>query len=179
MSHPQQLYFINQLKNVFPNHFRNKKILEVGSLNINGTVRTFFENCDYIGLDVASGKDVDIVCQGQDYDAEDNTFDVVISCECFEHNPEWIATFQNMYRMCKPGGLIIMTCATTGRKEHGTTRSDIGSSPLTVAIGWEYYKNLEAKDFFENFNIEKMFNQFQFLVESSNFDLYFYGTKNS
>ena len=70
MSHHQQLSFINFVKNKFPDYFDNKKVLEVGSLNINGSVRQFFTNCDYIGLDVGEGKDVDIVCQGQEYDAQ-------------------------------------------------------------------------------------------------------------
>jgi len=48
-----------------------------------------FSDCDYIGLDVAPGNGVDIVCEGQNYDAPDESFDVVISCEVMEHNPFW------------------------------------------------------------------------------------------
>ena len=43
------------------------------------------------------------------------SFDVVISCECFEHNPYWRETFLNMTRVLRPGGLFVLTCATTGR----------------------------------------------------------------
>jgi hypothetical protein len=52
-----------------------------------------------------------------------------------------------MVRVCKPGGLIVMSCATLGRREHGTARTSPGASPLTVALGWNYYRNLTARDF--------------------------------
>ena len=119
---------------------------------------------DYIGIDVGEGKGVDIVCPGQDYNAPDNTFDIACSAECFEHNPYWKETFANMVRMCKPGGLIVLTCATTGRPEHGTTRSDIGSSPLTVSIGWEHYKNLDEGDFRNAYeeSFDEIFSEYEF-----------------
>jgi SAM-dependent methyltransferase len=175
MSHPAQHNYIKYVKNKFPDQFSNKQVVEIGSLNINGTVRIFFDNCYYVGLDVAEGKDVDVICEGQKFDAPTESFDVAISCECFEHNPEWVDTFKNMYRLVRPGGMIIMTCATTGRAEHGTTRTTPQDSPLTIGLGWDYYKNLTEKDFREHFNIESMFRNFEFL--SQNTDLYFYGIK--
>jgi 2-polyprenyl-3-methyl-5-hydroxy-6-metoxy-1,4-benzoquinol methylase len=64
------------------------------------------------------------------FDALAGLFDVVISCEVMEHNPFWVATLTNMIRLLKPGGLLVMSCATIGRKEHGTARSLPGASPL-------------------------------------------------
>ena len=177
MSHYQQMSYIYNLKLKFPNQFTNKKVLEIGSLNINGTVRVFFDECDYIGIDVGAGNCVDIVCEGQNYDAPDNTFDTTISCECFEHNPYWVETFKNMHRMTKPGGLVIMTCATDGRPEHGTPRTTPNDSPLTIGVGWEYYKNLNANHFETEFNLKEMFAQHAFSVDLYCHDLYFYGFK--
>lgn len=87
MSHLAQRDFIHVASEKLSPYFQDCKVLEIGSLNINGTVRDFFQNCDYIGLDVAPGKDVDVVCQGQSYSVPDNSFDNVISCEAMEHNP--------------------------------------------------------------------------------------------
>src|SRR5664279_1442631 len=112
MSHASQLEFVGITKSLFPEMFVQKKVLEVGSLDINGSIRGFFENCDYTGLDVAPGPGVDLVCQGQDYDAPSESFDVVISCEVMEHNPFWEQTLKNMIRLTKPGGLMVMSCAT-------------------------------------------------------------------
>lgn len=175
VSHPAQNEYIKYVKNKFPAYFYKRQVLEVGSLNINGTVRDLFTECYYVGLDVAEGKGVDIVCEGQNYDAPTESFDVVISCECFEHNPEWVATFTNMHRMTRTLGLVVMTCATTGRAEHGTTRTTPQDSPLTIGLGWDYYKNLTEQDFRDNFDLDNMFSDYQFIVGGT--DLYFYGVK--
>lgn len=164
MAHSTQRDFIQYVKDKFPQYFEDAKVLEVGSLDINGTMRSFFDNCDYLGIDVGQGNGVDLVVQGQKYDAPDGTYDVCSSGECFEHNPYWAETFANMVRMCKSGGLVFFTCATTGRKEHGTTRTDPDSSPLTVNIGWEYYKNLDENDFRESFeeSFDDIFSEYEF-----------------
>jgi hypothetical protein len=65
MAHQQQFDFIQLLKTKYPSHFANAKVLEVGSLNINGSIRQFFTDCDYLGIDVGPGLDVDLVCEGQ------------------------------------------------------------------------------------------------------------------
>jgi SAM-dependent methyltransferase len=174
MSHPAQLNYINQVRTQYPDLFKGKKILEVGSLNINGTVRIFFENCDYLGIDVGPGPGVDLVCQGQDLDHPADTYDLSISCECFEHNPFWVETFQNMIRMTKPGGMIIMSCATTGRLEHGTRRTTPQDAPL---IPWDYYKNLTPADFRAAFDLPGIFSQHEFQIYEAHHDLYFYGIK--
>jgi SAM-dependent methyltransferase len=173
MAHRQQFDFVKGVAHLHPNNFHNAKVLEVGSLDINGSVRQFFKDCNYIGIDLGEGKGVDIVCTGQDYDAPDNEFDTVISCECFEHNPDWVATFTNMHRMAKPNGLIIMTCATTGRPEHGTKRTSPGDAPFCD----DYYRNLTEQDFVENLNLDNMFSIYEFGVGHETKDLYFYGIK--
>jgi len=57
-------------------------VLEVGSLNINGTVRDFFDAEEYIGIDIGEGPGVDVVSGGHKYKSK-KKFDCVISCECF------------------------------------------------------------------------------------------------
>jgi hypothetical protein len=177
MAHQQQFDFIQRLKLQYPTHFFNKKVLEVGSLNINGTIRIFFTECDYLGIDVGPGNDVDLVCEGQRLDYPNETYDTVGSCECFEHNPYWVETFNNMYRLTKSTGLVFMSCATTSRGEHGTTRTSPQDSPLTVTNGWEYYKNLTEQDFRKYIDIDSMFSEYEFQVGAPHHDLYFYGIK--
>jgi SAM-dependent methyltransferase len=177
MSHPQQLDFVKRVRDLFPDKFNKVSVLEVGSLDINGSVRLFFTDCNYVGIDVGAGAGVDVVCEGQNYDAPDESFDTIISCECFEHNPYWIETFNNMIRMCKSSGLIIMTCATTGRPEHGTTKSSPDDSPLTVGRGWDYYRNLAESDFAQNFKLDDIFSVYRFSAQYTTCDLYFWGIK--
>lgn len=175
MAHAEQKIFIEKVKEKFPDFFNQKKVLEVGSLDINGTVRDFFSNCNYTGLDVSLGKGVDIVCEGQNYNAPDQTYDVVCSAECFEHNPYWLETFQNMIRLCKSEGLIFFTCATDGRPEHGTSRTRPEDSPLTIGMGWDYYRNLNENDFKSELNFEDYFDSYEFSVDENHHDLFFWG----
>jgi SAM-dependent methyltransferase len=175
MAHLQQAQFVDNLRLKLPGYFKNTKVLEIGSLNINGSVRSFFEGCDYIGIDLEEGPGVDIVCAGQDFQAPPQSFDVVCSLECFEHNPFWLETFINMARLCRPGGLIFFTCATTGRPEHGTARTTPQDSPFTVNAGWDYYRNLTERDFRQQIYFDALFQYSYFSVGASTCDLYFYG----
>ncbi len=174
MAHQQQRDFIQKTKDHFPEYFTDVDVLEVGSLNINGTVRDFFTNTkSYVGLDLAPGKDVDIVCSGNEFNAPDNWHDMVISTECFEHDKHWSETFQNMYRMTREGGMVLFTCASDGRHEHGTTRTSPQDSPATT----DYYMNLNKEHFLDKFPISEMFTKHLFEYNPVTCDLYFWGIK--
>jgi SAM-dependent methyltransferase len=178
MAHQEQKDFVQKLRNNFSNFFTDKKVLEIGSLNINGSIREFFDNCKYTGIDVDFGDGVDIVCEGQNYKASDETYDVVLSTECFEHNPYWLETFKNMIRLCKDGGLVFFTCATDGRPEHGTSRTTPLDSPLTVKLGWDYYRNLTEENFTDQINFDEYFSEYHFEINDEHKDLYFWGVIN-
>lgn len=177
MAHATQREYIGILAERLPGFFRDCRVLEVGSLDINGSIRDFYKNCDYIGLDIGAGKGVDVVCEGQKYDAPDNSFDHVISCEVMEHNPHWVPTFKNMIRLCRPGGLVVMTCAATGRVEHGTTRTTAADSPLTTEAGWDYYRNLTKEDFASQIALDADFSSYFLDINWGSYDLCFCGIK--
>ncbi len=168
MAHLEQRIFFEEVKARYPDWFTGS-VLEIGSLNINGTVRDFFDATEYVGVDVAPGSGVDIVAEGQELDYPDASFDVVVSAECLEHNPYWYETFENMVRMAKRG--VVFTCASTGRAEHGTTATTPEDSPLT--LDWNYYRNLTEDDFAAfNFSI---FDSYSFQYNPLSCDLYFVG----
>ena len=152
-------------------------MLEIGSYVVNETIRDFFPKSDYCGADLIEGPGVDIVGGGHELDHADSTYDLTVSCECFEHNPYWLETFLNMYRMTKAGGFVIFTCATRGRREHGTRRTTPKSSPGSQDVGWDYYRNLMEKDFKNNVHIDAIFEDHIFLVNKHSQDLYFVGKK--
>ncbi|MDP9044901.1 MAG: class I SAM-dependent methyltransferase [Pseudomonadota bacterium] len=146
MAHPQQAEFFSGVRSHYPAAFEAARVLEVGSLDINGSVRELFSACDYTGVDLQLGPGVDLACQGQLVGFPTGHFDTTISAECLEHNPFWRETVANMLRMTRPGGLVLISCATTGRLEHGTTRTNPDASPFTSAAKWDYYRNLTAAD---------------------------------
>lgn len=177
MAHYQQLEFVRVVKNALPSYFSGTSVLEVGSWDVSGSVRQHFSNCNYVGADITSGPGIDLVCQGQDIEMPTGTFDVVITCECFEHNPFWVETFVNMTRMLKSGGLFILSCAAPGRIEHGTARRRADAS-LTASFGApDYYRNLGESDFRRRFNLDNHFESFGFVPSRYCSDLYFVAVK--
>ena len=115
MAHPEQTGFIRLMRDfVFPS---SGSVLEIGSYQVNedGRLRAIFSGCSYTGVDLVEGPGVDIVASGHEVNLPSDSFDVALSAECFEHNPLWRETFANMYRMTKPGGVVIITCASKGR----------------------------------------------------------------
>ena len=97
MAHFQQLEFVKTFSDFF---VKNEKIsvLELGSFNYNGSVRQFFPNSIYTGVDVIEGPNVDLIYDGKNFNFNDNSFDLCISCECFEHNPYWKENFINLIK---------------------------------------------------------------------------------
>ena len=177
MAHIQQSDFIAIVRKHLPAFFAAQRVLEVGSLDINGSIRTHFEGCEYVGADLSAGPGVDIACPGQLLAFPSGHFDVSVSCECFEHNPYWIETFLNMLRMTREGGLVLMSCATTRRREHGTARTDAEASPFTSALGWTYYRNLTEADFVRAIPLANWLDDWFFYASAESYDLYFVGTR--
>jgi SAM-dependent methyltransferase len=85
----------------------SRKIVDVGSYEYTGTYRSIFDNplWHYIGADIRPGPNVDIIW---DDSIPSNYFDVVISGQTVEHvDMPWIF-IQRLYRVCAPGGLLIL-----------------------------------------------------------------------
>lgn len=47
MAHIEQVEFCKKIKNKFLNHFFNKKVLDIGSLDINGNNKNYIINLEY------------------------------------------------------------------------------------------------------------------------------------
>ena len=141
MSHFEQKKFIefslDELKK--KNNFNNLSVLDVGSFDVGGSIKDFFKENNYMGVDLVKGPNVDIVLNGSELHKLDQKFDIVISCECFEHAKNWKEIFLSMYNVCAVDGYVIFTCASRGRIEHGTLRTINSDSPGTSGI---YYKNI-------------------------------------
>jgi len=173
MSHKEQIDFFLSLKEKFPEMFSQVNVLEIGSLDINGSIRELFDSKTYIGVDLDSGPSVDVIGQGQDLTYEDRLFDVTVSAECFEHNPYWLETFLNMCRMSSR--FVVFTCASEGRPEHGTSATTPQDSPFTIE--WDYYRNLNQEDFTSHIDFDEIFSSYEFTYNSQSKDLYFWGIK--
>lgn len=176
MSHADQIRFFDIVMRYFPDHFSGR-VLDIGALDINGGPHERMSPSEYVGVDLSEGPNISIVAKGEDLDLPSNSFDVAMSSECFEHNPHWRATLQNMIRMTRPEGVVAFSCATTGRPEHGTTRSDGGwAAPLAVDQGQEYYRNVTSSQVLAVIDDDQLPAKF-IVLNDRIFDLYFVGIK--
>ena len=178
--HTEARDFTLFVKKILVSFFVNKVVLDVGSGDINGNNRFLFENCQYQGNDVIQANNVTIVSKTKDLPFSDNTFDTIISTECFEHDPEYKESFLKIYNILKPDGLFCFTCASTGRHEHGTRRTTPGDSYGTIGKlndMVDYYKNLTELDLNEVLKLNELFSVWDTYYNSESKDLYFVGIK--
>jgi len=188
MAHDEQWSFCEKVKARFNSNFVDCRVLDVGSFDVNGNEEFLFTNCEFHGLDLAPGNGVSIVCPAQEYDAPDNYYDTIISCECWEHNPYYEESILNCVRMLRSKGLFLFTCATTGRAPHGVGYLEDGCSqqhenwkslPNTYIENWDhdYYKNVTENDIRKFLDLDLIFEDYYFEVEKDHCDLYFWGIK--
>jgi SAM-dependent methyltransferase len=174
MAHREQREWCELVKYAHDEFFVGTSVLDIGSLDINGNNRYLFEQCNYTGIDIGEGKNVDVVCSGHLFKSDD-LFDVVISTECFEHDEHWQQTLKNVINnLLKDGGLFLFSCAAPGRPEHGTKRTSPKDSPFTN----DYYRNLSEADIRSVLNCDAIFSNYKFKTRIDfPQDLYFYGIK--
>ena len=136
-----------------------------------------FTDSDYTGLDIGPGKNVDVVSLMHEYKPLSGRYDTVISTQMLEHDMYWGRSLHQMFLLLKPGGLMLLHCATGQRKEHGTLARAPEDSPLTVVLPrWaEYYKNLDKYDIINVLEPDINFSEYEFNVGTH--DLGFYGIK--
>jgi len=179
LAHLEINCFISSFINYIDCLYKNSNVLEIGSYDVNGSIRANFNfHSKYTGVDLIPGPSVDVVSKGHLFKSS-KRFDIILSIESFEHNIYWKETFLNMINLCSDDGIIIFTCATKGRLEHGTYRTDPISSPGTSLKDNSYYFNLTRKDFEEAFNFKEHFVTYNFYVNNLTKDLYFFGLKSN
>jgi len=106
-----------------PVDIRGKRVLEVGSLDVNGSVRgdiMALGPAEYVGIDIRPGPGVDVVCDAGDLVETfgENAFDVVISTELLEHARDWRRIVSNIKRVTKPNGVMIVSTRSYGVDFH-------------------------------------------------------------
>ena len=109
------LQFIDRICKENP-ALRTGKTLEIGSMNVNGSVSHHFS--DYTGLDMRPGPNVDIVSNGHDIPFPNEHFDLVLTLETLEHDNRFWVTLLEIWRILKPGGMAIITVPNIGFQRH-------------------------------------------------------------
>ncbi len=91
---------------------KDKKVIEVGSYDVNGSLRyvvELLEPAEYVGIDIMEGPGVDVVCASENLVQKfgKERFDAVLSTCAFEHIKNWKESISNIKNICKKNGIIL------------------------------------------------------------------------
>jgi len=175
--HKTQKQWCDGIKRQFPTRFHRSRVLDVGSLNVNGTNRYLFHNSQYVGIDIVEGPGVDVVGRAHEHEIiEGEKYDVVLSTNALEHDMYWWLTLPQMIRLLKPDGLMFFSCAYRQRP-HGTAKEKSKDSGTAQLEGdWSnYYRNLKVIDVYFVLHPERSFRSY--MVGTTGRDLRFWGIK--
>ena len=111
-------------RNLTAERVTGRRVLEVGSQNVNGSTRPFVERHDpaeYVGVDIAEGPGVDEICDVGDLTQRfgEAHFDLVVCTEVLEHVRDWRAALSNLKRVLAAGGTLLVTTRSIGFRYHG------------------------------------------------------------
>jgi SAM-dependent methyltransferase len=127
------------------------RVLEIGSMNVNGSVREYFtEATEYIGIDMQEGNGVDIVMPSTNCISKwgQESFDTVLCLEVLEHDRTFWRTVEDMRLLVKRGGHMIITTPSYLFPYHGYPKDYYRFSEDTYNevffTGWE---KIEAVQF--------------------------------
>lgn len=96
-----------------------KAVLELGSFDVNGSVRPLFSSARlYAGIDQFAGRGVNVRACASSLPFPDKSFDLVVSTEMLEHDLAFWLSLQEAYRVLKPGGDLLLTCRGFGFPRH-------------------------------------------------------------
>jgi SAM-dependent methyltransferase len=177
VAHREQQQFCTAVAGEWPQFFTGCRVLDVGSLDVNGNNRGLFTDCDYTGLDIAPGPNVDLVCKCHELIVPDASYDTVISTCAFEHDLYLDRTIETIFRVLRPGGLFVAVCAFSW-PEHGTLSHSPNDSPLTTQLPvWSrHYRNVTGWTFYNLIGREDNFRPY-YLAENG-MDLQFWGVRS-
>lgn len=102
---------------------KGKAVVEVGAFDVNGSCRPWIVQqlpASYIGTDMVSGPNVDIVCTGEELPAVcgESSADLLICTEVLEHVEEWFSFLDAIWSVIKPGGILLLTTRSPGFPLH-------------------------------------------------------------
>ena len=110
-------------RNIIKEDIENKDIIEVGSYNVNGSLREHllsFKPQKYVGVDIHEGAYVDMVCSAENIIEKfgKESFDFVLTTEMLEHVEPWQKVISNLKNICKSNGVIVITTRSKGFGKH-------------------------------------------------------------
>ena len=122
----------------------DEKTLDIGSLNVNGSLRDLFT--DYIGLDMREGPNVDVVANGHKLPFDKETFELVTCVETLEHDSNPFKTLDEIYRVLKPGGKVLLAASGISFPKHDYPSDYFRYTAEGMGALLHRFKNIETAD---------------------------------
>lgn len=120
-------------------------VLEIGALDVNGTVRQFFTDAkSYIGTDMEAGKNVDMVVDNSQLINRfiGTRFNTILACAVLEHDVKFWQTVFYLRTLLADGGYLLLTVPTFGFPLHRFPRDY-----------WRFGEDAFREVFFEGMSI--------------------------
>ena len=129
----------------------DKKVLEVGSRIIRGSMRGYLESLnpkEYVGIDIVPGEGVDLILDIHgtvDYFGKE-IFDIVICSDTLEHIDDLESASFNMHGVLKIGGKLIVSVPTMETHYHGFPHDFWRYTTNDLKHVFSFMKVIEAYD---------------------------------
>lgn len=94
------------------------RVLEIGSLNVNGSIREVIDIA--VGVDLRRGKGVDLIFPVEKLKEifADESFDACVSAGTLEHVEDWRGFVRVTWDLVKEGGYLVLTIASPQKGRH-------------------------------------------------------------
>lgn len=96
------------------------RVLEIGSMNVNGSPRPLFKGAEYTGVDFREGPGVDVVLDAAKLPERFplGHFDVVVCVETLEHCEHWRDVLASAWAMVAGHGYLTLTVPLPSKSRH-------------------------------------------------------------
>ena len=114
----------NFIKEKIKGDLSGQKVLEVGSRIVTGSIRGYIESLnpeEYVGIDIVPGEGVDLILDIHQLSEHfgENVFDLIISSDTMEHIEDLESASNNMHRVLKMGGKMVLSVPMMETPYHG------------------------------------------------------------
>ena len=114
--HDTAMEFGAKFFNTYLPEAKGRTIVDIGAQDINGSLRSVApRDNNYIGVDFAEGKGVDvIITDPYSLPFDDSSVDVCVCSSCFEHSEFFWLLFSDILRILRPTGLLYLNVPSNG-----------------------------------------------------------------
>jgi len=126
------------------NSTREGKTLDVGSFDVNGSLKDLFD--DYTGIDMREGPNVDIVANSHKLPFKKDTFDRVTCVETLEHDDNPFKTLSEIYRVLKPKGEVVLAASGINFPKHEYPSDYFRYTAEGIATLLNKFTNIKVRD---------------------------------